>query len=135
MAVCFLKLTQYFFIIFIWSKRKRLYYWSGNIFDNIFIFDNISVIIAFVTLYCICVFSPPNELFIFVSTCCSLVKVTSYCLNPNLVLNLCTAVVFQFIIILVVTSLYTKILSDCFFDSPNLIIYISVFYKLKYILL
>ena len=129
MAVCFLKLTQYFFIIFIWSKRKRLYYWSGNIFDNIF------AIIAFVTLYCICVFSPPNELFIFVSTCCSLVKVTSYCLNPNLVLNLGTAVVFQFIIILVMTSLYTKILSDCFFDSPNLIIYISVFYKLKYILL
>ena len=129
MAVCFLKLTQYFFIIFIWSKRKRLYYWSGNIFDNIF------AIIAFVTLYCICVFSPPNELFIFVSTCCSLVKVTSYCLNPNLVLNLCTAVVFQFIIILVVTSLYTKILSDCFFDSSNLVIFISVFYKLKYILL
>ena len=129
MAVCFLKLTQYFFIIFIWSKRKRLYYWSGNIFDNIF------AIIAFVTLYCICVFSPPNELFIFVSTCCSLVKVTSYCLNPNLVLNLGTAVVFQFIIILVITSLYTKILSDCFFDSSNLVIFISVFYKLKYILL
>ena len=129
MAVCFLKLTQYFFIIFIWSKRKRLYYWSGNIFDNIF------AIIAFVTLYCICVFSPPNELFIFVSTCCSLVKVTSYCLNPSLVLNLGTAVVFQFIIILVITSLYTKILSDCFFDSSNLVIFISVFYKLKYILL
>ena len=129
MAVCLLKLTQYFFIIFIWSKRKRLYYWSGNIFDNIF------AIIAFVTLYCICVFSPPNELFIFVSTCCSLVKVTSYCLNPNLVLNLGTAVVFQFIIILVITSLYTKILSDCFFDSSNLVIFISVFYKLKYILL
>ena len=129
MAVCFLKLTQYFFIIFIWSKRKRLYYWSGNIFDNIF------AIIAFVTLYCICVFSPPNELFIFVSTCCSLVKVTSYCLNPNLVLNLGTAVVFQFIIILVMTSLYTKILLDCFFDSSNLVIFISVFYKLKYILL
>ena len=129
MAVCFLKLTQYFFIIFIWSKRKRLYYWSGNIFDNIF------AIIAFVTLYCICVFSPPNELFIFVSTCCSLVKVTSYCLNPNLVLNLGTAAVFQFIIILVITSLYTKILSDCFFDSSNLVIFISVFYKLKYILL
>ena len=42
----------------------------------------------------------PYELIIFVSTDCSLVKIISYCLNPNFVLNECADIVLQFIIIL-----------------------------------
>ena len=38
-------------------------------------------------------FSPSNELIIFVSTDCSFLKMISYCLNPNFVLNLCADVV------------------------------------------
>ena len=35
----------------------------------------------------IVLYSPSNELIIFVSTDCSFVKITSYCLNPNVVLT------------------------------------------------
>ena len=38
-------------------------------------------------------FSNSNELINFVSTDFSFVKMTSYCLNPNFVLNLCVDVV------------------------------------------
>ena len=55
-------------------------------------------------------FSASSELFIFVSTDCCLVNMTSYCLNPNLVLNLCTAIVLQPTITLDVNSLYIKTL-------------------------
>ena len=47
---------------------------------------------------------PSNEVIIFISTNCSLVKITSYCLNPNLVLKLCAATVLQSMIILIVNS-------------------------------
>ena len=35
-------------------------------------------------MYCVCLFSPSDELVIFVTTDCSVVKMTSYCLNRNL---------------------------------------------------
>ena len=41
----------------------------------------------FITLYCVWMLCPSNKLIIFVSTDCSFVKMTSYCLNPSLVLN------------------------------------------------
>ena len=53
-----------------------------------------------ITLYCVCIFSPSNELIIFVSTGCSYVKMTSYCLNPNLILGLWVDVHLQSIITL-----------------------------------
>ena len=59
-------------------------------------------------------FSPSNELFILVSTDFSLVKVTPYCLNHNLVLNLCAAVVLQSMITLIANSLCIKIVLGCF---------------------
>ena len=46
-------------------------------------------------------FSTSNELIIIVSTYCSFVKMTLYCLNPNLVLNLWANVVLQSIITLI----------------------------------
>ena len=54
-------------------------------------------------------FSPSNEFF-FVSTDCSLVKMTSYYLNPNLLVNLYAGVVVQFIINLVGNCLHLKIM-------------------------
>ena len=53
-------------------------------------------------------FSASNELFIFVVTDSFLVKITSHCLNPNLVLNLCDAVVLQSMITLIANSLRIK---------------------------
>ena len=44
-------------------------------------------------MYCVCMFSISNEVYTFASFDCSLVKMTSCCLNPNLFLNLCDAVV------------------------------------------
>lgn len=41
------------------------------------------------SVYFACKFFHWNELFIFVNTDCSLAKMTSYCLNSNLVLNFC----------------------------------------------
>ena len=64
-------------------------------------------------------FSPSNDLFIFISTDCFLVKMTPYCLNPNLVLNLHAAVVLQSMITLVANSLSIKILLGCFFGSST----------------
>ena len=58
--------------------------------------------------------SPSNELFIFVNTDYSLVKMTSRGLNPNFVLNLCAAVLLQSKITLVANSLHIKILLGCF---------------------
>ena len=60
-------------------------------------------------------FSPSNELFAFVSTDCSLVKMIEYCLNSILVLNLCAAVILQSMITLVANSSRIKILLGCFF--------------------
>ena len=62
-------------------------------------------------------FSPLNELFIFVSTDCSFVKMTPYCFSPNLVLNLCAAIALQSMITLVANSLSRKNLLGCFFGS------------------
>ena len=45
---------------------------------------------------------------------------TSYCLNPNLILNLHTDVVLQSIITLIVNFLSIKILLHCFFDSSTI---------------
>ena len=53
-------------------------------------------------------FSASNELFIFVVTDSFLVKITSHCLNHNLVLNLCDAVVLQSMITLIANSLRIK---------------------------
>ena len=64
-------------------------------------------------------FSSSNELFIFVSTDCSLFKMASYCLNPNLVLNLCAAVVLKSIITLIANFMRFKTLLDCFFGSST----------------
>ena len=58
------------------------------------------LLLKFNTLYCVCIFSTSNEMFIFVSNDCSLVKMTSNCLNHNLLLDLCVDVVLQSIITL-----------------------------------
>ena len=58
-----------------------------------------------------------NELIIFVSTDCSFVKMTSYRLKPNLVLNLWAIIVLQFIITLIANFSSIKILLTCFFGS------------------
>ena len=60
-------------------------------------------------------FSPSNELFSFISTDCFLVKMTSYCSNPNLVQNLCVAVALHSIVTLVANFLLIKILLGSFF--------------------
>ena len=49
----------------------------------------------------------------------TLVKMTSYCLNPNLVLNSCVAVVLPSISTLVANSLSIKILLGCFYGLPT----------------
>ena len=65
-------------------------------------------------------FSPSEELFIFISTDCYLVKSTLYRLNPNPVLNLYAAVVLQSMITLISNSLCVKIpLSWLFCSSPS----------------
>ena len=74
-------------------------------------------------------FSPSNKLFIFVSTDCSLVKMTSYCLNPNFVLNLYVDVALQSMITLVANSLRIKIsLGGFLIHVP---VHIYVFYGRK----
>ena len=78
-------------------------------------------------------FSPSNELIILVSTDCSFVKMISYCLNLNLVLNLCTDVVLKSIITLIANFSSIKILLHCFLVS--LLAHIYVFYDLNDILL
>ena len=81
-------------------------------------------------LHCVCiVFCSSNGLFIFVSTDCSLVKITSYFWNPNLALNLCGVVILQCIITLVGNSLCIKFLLDCFL--VHLLVHIYVFYSLR----
>ena len=62
-----------------------------------------------------------------------LFKMTSYCLNPNLNLNLCADVVLQSIITLTANSSSIKILLHSF--SVRLLFHIYVFYDLNYILL
>ena len=47
----------------------------------------------------------------------------SYCLNPNIAVNLCAVVILQSIIILIANSLYIKMLLGCVFalsTSPYL---------------
>ena len=48
-----------------------------------------------------------------------MVKMISHCLNPNIVLNLCTAVVLQSMITFIINSLFIKILLGCFFCSST----------------
>ena len=55
------------------------------------------------------------DFFIFVSTDCSLVKITPYYLNPNLVLGLYPAVILQSMVTLFAILLCKKILLGCFF--------------------
>ena len=71
--------------------------------------------------------------FIFDSTHCSLFKMTSYCLNPNVFLNLSAAVVLQSIITLIANSFCRKNMLGCFL--VHLLVYIYIFYGLKDILL
>ena len=78
-------------------------------------------------------FSSSNVLINFVSTDCSFVKMTSYCLNPNLVLNLRGDVALQSTITLIANFLFIKILLTCFLDL--LLVHIYVFYDLNYIML
>ena len=56
---------------------------------------------------------------IFVSTDCSFVKMTSHCLNSNLVLNLWAIVVLKFVIMLIANFSSLKILLTCFFVSST----------------
>ena len=60
-------------------------------------------------------FSPSNELVIFGNTGCSFVKVISYCLNPNFVLNACVGVILQSVITLIDNFPSIKIVLGCFF--------------------
>ena len=69
---------------------------------------------------------------IFVSNYCSLVELTSYCLNPNLVLNLCPAIVLQSMIVLT-ANLSIKILLSYFFGSSTNS-YICFLWSQKYFL-
>ena len=64
-------------------------------------------------------FSPSNELIIFVSTDCSFVRVTSYYLNPNLFVNVWADVVLQSVITLIANFLSIKVLLDSFFRFIN----------------
>ena len=57
--------------------------------------------------------------FLFNNTDYSMVKMTSYSLNPNLVLNLYTAVVLQSMITFIINYLFIKILLGCFFCSST----------------
>ena len=71
------------------------------------------------TLYYVCIFSPLNELIIFVSADCLSAKMTSYCLNPNLALNLWAGAALQSIITLSAKVSTIKIVLTCFFGSSN----------------
>ena len=62
-------------------------------------------------------FFPSSELF-YVSTDNSLVKMALHYFNPNLVLNLCAAVVLPSMITLIADSLSIKIQLDCFLVHP-----------------
>ena len=64
-------------------------------------------------MICVYIFSPSNELIIFISTDCCFVEMTSYFLNPNLVLYLRAKVFVQTIITLIANFPSTKILLDC----------------------
>ena len=57
------------------------------------------------TLYFVYIFSPSNEHIIFVTTDLSFVKLTSCCLNLNLIPNVCVHVVLQYVITLITLSL------------------------------
>ena len=61
-----------------------------------------------------------NEFIILVSTDCPFVKITSHCLNPNLVLNLYANVVLQSIITLIANSSSIKIPLHCFLGSATI---------------
>ena len=76
-------------------------------------------------------FSPSNELFVYVSSDFSLFKTTSSCLNPNLALSLSSAVVLQFMITLIANSLSIKIMLVFLVH----LVYIYIFYDLKVIFL
>ena len=66
-------------------------------------------------IYCVRIYSTLDEIFIFVSTDFSLVKMTSYCLNTYFALNLCAVVVLQFVIIFIANSSFKKSMLDyCF---------------------
>ena len=80
-------------------------------------------------------FSPLNELFIFVRTDCFLVKVISYCLNPSIVLNFYVAVILQSMITLIANSLCINILLKCCNLVCLLLVHIFVFDGMKDILL
>ena len=69
----------------------------------------------------------------FVSTDCTYVKMTSYCLNPNLVINLWANVVLQSIITFIANLFVCK---NCIaFFLVHLLVHIYVFYDLNDILL
>ena len=81
--------------------------------------ENISKFYNLKHYYYVCIFSPSSKLIIFVSNNCSCVKIILYCLNPNLVLNLCAYVVLEYIIILTANFSSIKILLNCIFRSPT----------------
>ena len=64
-------------------------------------------------------FSNSNECIVFVSTDCSFVKIISYYLSPNFILNLCAGVVLQSIITLIDKFSLIKILLGCFLGSAT----------------
>ena len=117
MSKCFIDIYQNIKVFFFWVNSNKLFFFSSSFFiafclffffhsqyfwhldhfhqfllqvyshKNINQFYNLKHYILFICFF------PSNELFIFVFTDCSLVKMTSYCLNFNLVLNFCVAVI------------------------------------------
>ena len=79
--------------------------------------------------YCVCLLSPSNELFIFVSKHCSLITMTSYYLNYIFVLNLCAPVALQSMITLITNSFWI-IISVRFLFLVHLLVHIFGFYRL-----
>ena len=109
----------------------------------IFIVNIFVAMTIFISLYCslivmklksvlsantvcyVCMFFSSNELVIFVSIECFLVKMISYCLNLNPAQNLCAAVLLQSIKTVVVNSFCIKVLLRCFL--VDLLVHVFVF--------
>ena len=108
-----------FCLFVLWSIfPSRCVHFSQFVF-RAYSHENISKSYNLKHYYYVCMFSPSSKLIIFVSNDCSCVKMILYCLNPNLVLNLCAYVVLEYIITLIANFSSIKILLNCIFGSPT----------------
>ena len=122
---CYVFLFHSQYLFFAMINFHQFLFWAYS-HENINQFYNLTHCVVFA-----CLLLQINSLFLY--TDCSLVKMTSFCLHPNLVLNLHVAVVLQSIIALAANSLHIKVLLDCFFGlSTSSYLMFSMIWKILY---